>query len=118
MVSTNGVYAWLGITPSTTQSNNLVTSPVFSPLVLACIRLTFAVYTLGTVIAVLAHDSIHSSKHDAGGCVPLLFGPTLLCTLTGVLIIRWYHLQVLLVFHGPVLYWHNVLLLGIGYPDV
>jgi len=67
MVSANRIYAWLGITPSTIQSNNLVTSPVFSPLVLACIRLTFAVYTLGTIIAVLAHDSINSSKHDAGG---------------------------------------------------
>jgi len=67
MVSTGGVYAWLGVTPSTSLSNDLVTSPVFSPLVLACIRLTFAVYTLGTAIAVLTYDSVRSSKHDAGG---------------------------------------------------
>lgn len=67
MVSADGIYAWLGLTPSTTNSIDLVTSPVLSPLILAFIRLTFAVYTLGTAIAVLAHNSIYSSKHDAGG---------------------------------------------------
>lgn len=61
------IYAWLGISPTTTKSIDLVTSPVVSPLILACIRLTFAVYTLGTILAVLIHDSVESEKRDAGG---------------------------------------------------
>jgi len=64
MVNTAGTYAWLSVTASSTD---LVTSPVFSPLVLAIIRLTLAIYALTTAIIVLAHDSIISSKHDAGG---------------------------------------------------
>jgi len=61
-------YVWLGISPSTTaRSTDLVTSPVISPLFLACIRLTLAVYTFGTALAVLIHDSKGSSKKDAGG---------------------------------------------------
>ncbi|KIM76712.1 hypothetical protein PILCRDRAFT_826110 [Piloderma croceum F 1598] len=61
-------YAWLGISSSTTsRSTDLVTSPVISPPFVACIRLTLAVYTFGTALAVLIHDSGESSKHDAGG---------------------------------------------------
>jgi len=61
------LYAWLGVTPLKSTSTDLVTSPVFSPLFLAGIRLTLAIYALTTSIIVLAHDSIRSSKHDAGG---------------------------------------------------
>jgi hypothetical protein len=67
MVNVAKTYAWLGVTPSTSASADLVTSPVFSPFVLAGIRLTLAIYSLTTSIIVLAHDSITSSKHDAGG---------------------------------------------------
>jgi hypothetical protein len=69
MVNVAKAYAWLGVNSSTSSSADLVTSPVFSPLLLACIRLTLAIYALTTSIIVLAHDSITSSKHDAGGCV-------------------------------------------------
>lgn len=71
MVSATAVYAWLGITPSKTASLDLVTSPVFSPLVLGITRIVIGLYALSTTCIVLAHDSITSSKHDAGWYVIL-----------------------------------------------
>ena len=68
-----GVYAWLGVPPSSSYSSygdlDLVTSPIpfMSPLVLACVRGVFAVYTLGTCVAVLVVDSVREERRDAGG---------------------------------------------------
>jgi hypothetical protein len=72
MVSADGVYAWLGVPPSPFYGHgdlDLVTSPLVSPLVLACVRLVFAVYTLGTAVAVLVVDSVRERRRDAGGWV-------------------------------------------------
>lgn len=53
---------WGLSSPCDTQ-HKLVTSPVFSPTVLACLRLTLAFYTLFTILFTLIWDSV--SLHDA-----------------------------------------------------
>ncbi|KAG9311223.1 hypothetical protein JVU11DRAFT_8299 [Chiua virens] len=51
-------YASFGVSAPFDPSFHYVTSPVFSPLILASLRLTFAVYTLVTTITSLAYSSL------------------------------------------------------------
>ncbi|KAI0784911.1 hypothetical protein C8Q75DRAFT_809464 [Abortiporus biennis] len=62
-MSKGGLFLLLGVTSPFDTPNAFITSPLFSPLVLALIRLTFAVYGLVVVITVLAWDG-HSAGSD------------------------------------------------------
>jgi len=59
-----GSYESFGVSSPFDPTCNLVTSPVFSPVVLGALRLLFAVYTLVTTITVLAFEVVvyHDSK--------------------------------------------------------
>lgn len=76
------------------QKHELVTSYLFKPIVLAGLRLLFAVFTLATILATLIWQGVHGG---AESCVP-----TLLCALQLMLI----YPKVLLVLHQPDVYRH------------
>lgn len=60
----NRIYANLGVSDLFDQTDSFVTSPIFSPIVLAFIRLLFAVYALATFLVVLIWNGV--KLHDAG----------------------------------------------------
>jgi hypothetical protein len=60
-----GLYPRLGVNSPFDPSCTLVTSPFFSPLVLACIRLSFAFYTLFALIFVLVWEVVKKDGADA-----------------------------------------------------
>ncbi|KAH7890291.1 hypothetical protein F5I97DRAFT_1933657 [Phlebopus sp. FC_14] len=49
-------FEWFGVSSPFDPTNRFVTSPVFSPLTLGTLRLLFAVYTLVTIITILAFE--------------------------------------------------------------
>ena len=68
------IWSSLGVAPHFDSNHALVTSPVFSPLTLAVIRLTLAVYTLVDFITHLAYlgatvPSSAEASSKASGCV-------------------------------------------------
>ncbi|KZP07712.1 hypothetical protein FIBSPDRAFT_762494, partial [Athelia psychrophila] len=63
MAATSKLYARLGVPSNISPA--LVTSPVLSPLGLACARILLALYALTTSIVVLVHDT--QGSKDASG---------------------------------------------------
>lgn len=64
-------YQKLGVLTPFDPFDTLVTSPVFSPFVLAILRLLFAFYTLFTLVFIFAWDGIR--MHTAGTYVTAVF---------------------------------------------
>jgi hypothetical protein len=56
-------YEWFGVSAPFDSACRLVTSPFFSPLSLAALRVLFAVYSLITTITVLVFESVRF--HDS-----------------------------------------------------
>ena len=63
-----GFYPRLGVSSPFDAHHDFVTSPVFSPLVLAILRLTLATYALFVTLYQLIYDAVKT--HDVDGCVP------------------------------------------------
>ena len=60
-----GLFHTLGVAAPFDPEHSLVTSPVFSPLVLAIIRLAFALYILVAVLVILIWDATKLHTADA-----------------------------------------------------
>lgn len=99
----SGVYPALGVHTPFDADDKLVTSPIFSPLVLASLRLLLAVWTLVVLVADLSYTSVHAN-YLLDGYVSLL-SRALVQDLT--------YLKVLCIFHAFIIHWHLRLLLGI-----
>lgn len=68
-LSRSGIYPALGVHTPFDVDHKLVTSPVFSPLVLAFLRILIATYTVVVLVTDLAYTSVH--YHSQDGCVCL-----------------------------------------------
>ena len=64
-----GIYATLAVPDPFDVNFSLVTSPVFSPVVLAIVRLTLAFYGTAFIITRLVYDGIKT--HSDSSCVNL-----------------------------------------------
>jgi len=58
-------YQWLGVDTQFDPNHNLVTSPILSPLLLASARISFALYTLFTLLFVLIWESVKEGTADS-----------------------------------------------------
>lgn len=61
----SAVYATLGVPSPFDTSFSLVTSPVFSPLVLGVIRLTLAIYATAFILGKIIYEGIHFKSDGA-----------------------------------------------------
>jgi len=101
------LYQRLGVDAPFDPQHKLVTSPAFSPVVLALIRLSLAFYTLFTALFILIWEAVVTHQARSYVSWPSDTIVTLFLTFE----------QVLFILYRPVLYRSLCLLLGIGRSD-